>query len=253
MVAPANNVESGNRLPQILVMRSKRRTASNECPPSSKKSSLTPTREKEAVAVPPLPTKDLPPPLPKAGDTPAELQAEEKSSGHEAALIGDVSVSSRSFNPSKGEEIGVYFSLSRKAKVEVAFYDPDFMLIHRFSTDKLLEPGKQTIVWDGRDLDGIVVPDEAYFFTITAKDEEGKKEIYDPIALSGGEGADVIEADVDPYTKVITYKLPAMARVLIRLGVQDGPLLKTLVDWKPRVAGRSPSTGTGRTKTTSLI
>ena len=30
---------------------------------------------------------------------------------------------------------------------------------------------------------------------------------------------------------------PLVSRVLIRLGIHNGPMLKTLVDWKPRIAG----------------
>lgn len=194
------------------------------------------TQTKPSSQSPP-PPKEPPPAPPTASDELAHTQKEEKDSGQQAVLLADVTVSGRSFNPSKGEETGVYYSLSRKAQVEVAFYDPDFALVRRFASDALQEAGKHAVVWDGKDLDGTVVPDEAYFFTITASDEQGQKEVYDPSATSGGEGADITQADIDPYTKVITYKLPAMARVLIRLGVQDGPLLKTLVDWKPRVAG----------------
>jgi hypothetical protein len=60
--------------------------------------------------------------------------------------------------------------------------------------------------------------------------------VYDPTTFSGGVVEDLTAAQFGTEGTVV-YKLPASARVLIRLGVHSGPMLKTLVDWKPRVAG----------------
>lgn len=152
-------------------------------------------------------------------------------------LLSDVSISSPSLNPQRGEEVVIHFSLSKKAKSKITLYDPDFTEIRVLTSKGYLRAGRHSLAWDGRDSNGTVVPDEAYFFTITVDAADGNAETYDPTVFSGGLGSDITEANVDPVTKSITYRLPKMARVLIRLGVQDGPLLKTLVDWKPRTAG----------------
>lgn len=171
---------------------------------------------------------------------------QDKGVSQDSGLLSKTVISTPSFNPQKGEELTIYYPLSRKSKVEVTIYDPDFTAIRTLNSKGFLKAGQHKFVWDGRDLDGKVVPDEAYFFTITTEDEKGNTEIYDPTVFSGGEGRDITEAHIDPDTKVITYRLPVVARVLIRLGVQDGPLLKTLVDWKPRVAGEITEYWNGR-------
>jgi hypothetical protein len=86
-------------------------------------------------------------------------------------------------------------------------------------------------------VDGNFVPDEAYFFTIMAEDVSDAKEVYDPTTFSGGAGHDITTADINLQSQTITYKMPDMGRVMIRMGIQGGPLMNQLVDWKPRVKG----------------
>jgi len=163
-------------------------------------------------------------------------------------LVSSVSTSTSYFNPTKAEKVTIYFQLSKRAKTEVNIYDPDFTLVKAIKPEGHMEAGRCSLTWDGKDTDGNIVPDEAYFLTITVEDQLGHAETYDPTTFSGGEGEDITEAEVDPVSKVITYRLSGMARVLIRLGVQDGPLLNTLVDWKPRVAGEITESWSGRDK-----
>jgi hypothetical protein len=152
-------------------------------------------------------------------------------------LLSDVKTSKTSFNPGLGEEIALYYHISKPAKVSVHVYDPDHALIRMLAAEKDMNAGEQTIIWDGKDPDGNLVPDEAYFFTIMAEDESGAKEIYDPTTFSGGAGHDITTADINPQSQTITYKMPEMGRVMIRMGIQGGPLMNQLVDWKPRVKG----------------
>lgn len=152
-------------------------------------------------------------------------------------ILSEISLSKSSFNPSQGEEIALSYTLLKPAKVTVNIYDPDLGLINTIPGQKTFEPGKQIFIWDGKDTDGNVVPDEAYFFTLIADDDSGAQEIYDPTTFSGGEEHDITKADIDPQNHTITYKMPEMGRVMIRMGIQGGPLMNQLVDWKPRVKG----------------
>lgn len=152
-------------------------------------------------------------------------------------LLSKVSASKSSFNPSHGEEAAISYYLSKPAKVTINLYDPDWVLIKTIGAEEYIASGEQTSIWDGKDMNGNVVPDEAYFFTIIAEDEAGAKEVYDPTAFSGGIGHDITTADINPEIGTITYKMPEMGRVLIRIGIQGGSLLNALVDWKPRVKG----------------
>jgi len=163
-------------------------------------------------------------------------------------LLLDVKTSKTSFNPSLGEEVALYYHLSKPAKITVHVYDPDHGLIRMLAAEKNVNAGEQTIIWDGKDPDGNLVPDEAYFFTIMAEDESGVKEIYDPITFSGGVEHDITTADINPQSQTITYKMPEMGRVMIRMGIQGGPLMNQLVDWKPRVKGMITEYWNGKDK-----
>jgi len=155
----------------------------------------------------------------------------------EPKIVGSVVLSKTAFNPSLGEKLALDLELKKPADVTVRVYDADWREAAILADNVPMLVGKSTLLWDGRDLDGIVVPDEAYFFTVEAQSADGAREVYDPTVFSGGEEADIIDAKIDPLTGTVRYRLPKMARVSIRVGITGGPLLKTLVDWKPRPAG----------------
>lgn len=157
--------------------------------------------------------------------------------GSPGKILEDIRISHSSFNPSKGEELGIYYLLKEGAKVTVRVYDPDRDLVAVLINGAAQSKGKNSALWDGKDMDGRIVPDESYFVIIEAVDKEGNQEIYDPTVFSGGEEHDLAKATIDAESGTISYRLPEMGRVRIRLGISGGPLLYTLVDWKPRLAG----------------
>lgn len=89
-------------------------------------------------------------------------------------------------------------------------------------------------VWNGMDSTGRPVPDEAYVLVEAMPDGALGAQAR---VVSGGEAGDIKEARFDREAGTIVYSLPKASRVLVRLGIKGGPMLKTLVDWKPRVAG----------------
>jgi len=210
-------------------------------------STTPPAKEKASLQPPPAIAKE---PLSIAVQTVEKLATEERktTAPEYGELLSDVSVSASSFNPKAGQKMSISYTLSNKAEVKANIYDPDLALVRTLASDGSQAPGRHSFVWDGKDQNGVVVPDEAYFFTIWAYGPEGTKQAYDPTLFSGGEGRDITQADIDPISKAITYRLPVLSRVLVRLGVQDGPLLNTLVDWKPRVAGEITEHWDGRDK-----
>lgn len=105
----------------------------------------------------------------------------------------------------------------------------------------------ESISWDGKDMDGNIVPDEAYFFTIEAADSRGHFALYDPTATSGGDPVTLQDLSYDRDKKLLTYWLTADARVRIRAGVSSGgPLLKTLVNGVPKASGLQELTWDGK-------
>jgi hypothetical protein len=152
-------------------------------------------------------------------------------------LINNVTTSKSSFNPTQKENVTVSFKLSQSSKINVNIYDTDKQLVQTLVDEKTLPAGQHDLIWNGKDLDGQIVPDEAYFFTLIARDNSGKEEVYDPTIFSGGIEHDIISANIDRQSHTVTYTIPEMGRVLIRIGIQGGPLMNTLVDWQPRVKG----------------
>jgi flagellar hook capping protein FlgD len=150
-----------------------------------------------------------------------------------SGAISDVTIGPAAFNPNFGEQVRLAYTLAGADAVTIRIYDPDGGLIKTLVDGAKRPAGTHSEPWDGRDNDGKIVPDEAYTYTI----ETASGGLYDPTTFSGGAVGDIKEARFDNTSGTVVYTLPAAGRVLIRLGVKSGPLLKTLVDWKPRVAG----------------
>jgi hypothetical protein len=151
--------------------------------------------------------------------------------------IYNVTTSVASFNPVRGDKLEVRYNLSRDARVTLKAYDADRQLIQTLAANVPRKAGQNKESWDGKDLDGMFVPNEAYFFYVEAVDSAGQKVVYDPITFSGGESADITQGNVNRETGTLSYKLSQPSRVLMRAGIPSSALLKTVVDWQPRVAG----------------
>ena len=148
-----------------------------------------------------------------------------------------VALSETSFNPSRGDKLECRYSLSRDARVTVKVFDADQQLVRTLVSESAKTSGQNKEIWDGKDSDGMVVPNEAYFFNIEAEDSESNRVVYDPIVFSGGESADLSHGQFDHDNGTLSYKLSQPSRVLLRAGIPGSALLKTIVDWQPRVAG----------------
>ena len=147
--------------------------------------------------------------------------------------LGDISLSAQAFNVSRDEPVRLFYSLAHPEIVTVRVYDIDGGLVRTLLNAGSRDAGEHEQLWDGRDVDRQLVPDEAYTFTV----ETASGNIYDPTTFSGGVVGDITQVLFDAEAGTVVYRLPAASQVLVRLGVHNGPMLKTLVDWKPRVAG----------------
>jgi hypothetical protein len=163
-----------------------------------------------------------------------------------APSIFQVALSNRSFNPSRGETVTLAYTLSIAATVTVRVFDADMTLVRTVADQARQAAGAQKVAWDGRDLDGRVVPNEAYVFTIEARGSSGSEGVYDPVTFSGGEPFDLGAAQVSRETGTLTYRLSQPSRVLIRIGIPGSSLLRTLVDWEPRTQGEITEYWNGR-------
>ena len=162
-----------------------------------------------------------------------ERSAPEKE--NRALRISEVFVHPRVFNPSRGEKVTIGFKVSRPSKVRVRVLDSEMNLVRDLSGGIWQEVHK--IIWDGRDLMGRVVPDEAYTFAIEAMDRSRGSAFYDPFGRFDGEETLALKVVYAEARGVVSYHLPRESRVLIRVGIPKGPLLKTILPWQPRQAG----------------
>lgn len=151
--------------------------------------------------------------------------------------ISEVSVTSKWFNPARGERVTLYLTLSRDAAVTFRVFDSDRQLVRVLATSSYRKAGRSNILWDGKDMEGRLVPNEAYFFTIEAQDSTRQKVVYDPLTFSGGEFGNITKGQLDQESGTMTYQLSQPSRILFRAGMSTGLLFKTIVDWEPRSSG----------------
>lgn len=168
--------------------------------------------------------------------------------GEKGKIIDQLSFAKTSFNPSIGRKLALQVGLQKPADVTIRVFDPDWNEIRVLTEATSMKKGKNLVKWDGKDRDGNIVPDEAYYFTLEAKSSDGKIEVYDPTAFSGGIEEDLTQASIDKLAGTIKYRLPQMSRVDVRIGVSGGPLLRKLVDWEPRPAGEIAEYWDGKDK-----
>lgn len=159
--------------------------------------------------------------------------------------ISNVSISRKSFNPAKGEAVTISWHISRSSRALIQIFDPDMRLIRELVPEDTGNPGLCEVSWDGKDPDGNIVPDEAYFFTIEANDYKGELTHYDPITFSVAENFDC-PVEFDSSRQMVTYELTQDSRILVRAGITHGPLLKTIVHWEPRLAGINEDSWDGK-------
>ena len=141
---------------------------------------------------------------------------------------------SNEFSPALNQTFKLSYTLSEDANVTWEIYTPDNNLVRTIKADNS-KKGKNTIVWDGKDEKGIVVPDEAYNIVLIAKNNAHTQTI-DP-RLTGGEILKNLQTKIDK-TGNISYTLASPARVLVRAGIENGPMLRMISNWIPKNRGK---------------
>ena len=97
--------------------------------------------------------------------------------------------------------------------------------------------GEHDLAWDGTDERGQPIPDEAYCARAVLVSATGRS-VDDPCSRTGGEVLSGMQPALTQNGD-ITYTLEQPARVLIRAGVKNGAMLRSLSVWRPRPAGRN--------------
>ena len=164
------------------------------------------------------------------------------------AEIGDYAT--ESFAPVRGESFSIPLHLNdpttvKHIEVEIRSSDDDLMRT-LVVTDIAPDTEAYAVKWDGKDDAGKVVPDEAYSPVIIVTMQSNESVTISEQGSSGGEELYDFEKSIRPG--VIEYSLPAASRVLVRSGIKNGPMLRTLIDWQPRTSGFHAERWNGRDK-----
>ncbi len=157
-------------------------------------------------------------------------------------VISQVRLDRERFDPQKGEMVEVRFSLNEPAKVTLSIFDGRDRLVSTTVQD--LAAGDRVLKWNGQDAAHKPVPAEAYTYTLLATNANGQTR-HDLTDLTGGAPLAVQDVRWDPAEGRIHYYLDKPGRVNLRLGLEGGPHLRTVIDWVPRSAGANAETWDG--------
>lgn len=149
-------------------------------------------------------------------------------------LISLLPYKSNEFSPALKQTFKLSYTLSEDANVTWQIYTPDNNLIRTIEANHS-KKGEHTIVWDGKDAKGTVVPDEAYNIVLIAQNATHTQTI-DP-RLTGGEILKNLQTKIDKIGN-ISYTLSSPARVLVRAGIENGPMLRMISNWVPKNRGK---------------
>lgn len=156
-----------------------------------------------------------------------------------ALTISNISLDKKTFRPPDENAVVIGFSVSEDTGGAVRIYNDRDVRVRILAYEKTGEAGRREVQWDGRDDEGRPLPGGAYIYTIEAASEGGERAVYDPADATGGNPLEVRKPILDMEKKEVSYVMPKAGRVRIRAGIQKGPLLRTLIDWEPREAGRN--------------
>jgi len=149
-------------------------------------------------------------------------------------LISLLPYKSNEFSPALKQTFKLSYTLSEDANVTWEIYTPDNNLIRSIKADNS-KKGEHTLLWDGKDEKGTIVPDEAYNIVLTAKNSNHTQTI-DPRFI-GGEILEELHTKIDNIGN-IAYTLSTPARVLVRAGIENGPLLHVISNWVVKNRGK---------------
>lgn len=152
-----------------------------------------------------------------------------------------------SIEPARNQKATIRFRLSEPARVQARIFDGRDVRVRVIESKGELAAGEHALTWDGRDVRGRTVPAEAYVYTLHAEGRGGAQTDWDVTDSTVGQDAQLSAVEWNAAKGTVTYALERPSRVRIRIGLQnDGPLLRTLIDWVPRASGSKKERWDGR-------
>lgn len=158
--------------------------------------------------------------------------------------ISSVSVSPSFINTALGQKANIAVTVAKAGVVTATVLDRDRFPI-RTLPSVTVKAGKHRILWDGKDDAGIALPDEAYSVSVEFKGTD-RVEVSDPSDGFVPIAENPASASYNRVDGVLSYTLSRPSRVHIQAGQVNakaaaggppGPVLKTILDRQPRIAG----------------
>ncbi|MBN1459120.1 MAG: hypothetical protein JXA57_06260 [Armatimonadetes bacterium] len=86
------------------------------------------------------------------------------------------------FCNSEGGGTTIEFTVETLARITLDVWDADMtIIVRRLIEGELKDPGVHAVTWDGRDQEGLVVPDGAYPYKLVATSESGTSKLFQDI------------------------------------------------------------------------
>lgn len=164
-------------------------------------------------------------------------------SAHATLSIANVTTDTTTLDR-PGDVVRISFQLSEPARVTATFYNPYDEAVRTLLSDKAMAAGNQEVIWDGRDDNGVPVPAEAYVYTLAAA-TDAEVVVYDLSDGTGGEKVAVTDITYDSKSGNVRYSVEKPGRFFLRVGIENGFVLNTLINNSVQVAGEHTLTWDG--------
>ncbi|MBR9805434.1 hypothetical protein GYB62_02875 [bacterium] len=145
-----------------------------------------------------------------------------------ALAITNVRAISNTVIPEQKSGAEVRFSVDETAEVTFEIFDASNQRVYHVA--KPFPAGDHAFVWNGVSSAGRKLLPDAYFFTLKASSGDQHIE-YDVTEHTGGRVVQVSNLRWDNESGKIHFSIGKPSRVLIRAGIQKGPLVATISNW----------------------
>jgi subtilisin family serine protease len=147
------------------------------------------------------------------------------------------------------------YTLIEKTNVTIKILDSNNTVV-RTLVDNILQLGIKTVTWNGKDDNGLLVPDGVYTYKIDGVDLAGKTATFTGTIKTDKTMPVISSTNVSPSTLTtdtnvtIGYNLSENAKVTLRIYNSSNTLVKTLLANAPQTSGTNTVTWDGKISTT---
>jgi len=141
------------------------------------------------------------------------------------------------FSPALNKSSLIEFMAETASIVTLNLHGPDGEIVRHLVKEQAYKKGQHSVSWDGKDDEGVIVPNEVWVPVLSVSELTGRTIIDDPRRYSGGEIIPDIKWTARADTE-LSFDIPYPARVLIRTGIDEGPMMRVLKRWEPIGAGK---------------